>query len=73
MATLAPLGSVFSDGPAGKPFVFVRSEAGWLKRPVELGLQNNVEAVVRSGLNKGDVVALELPVEPGKTGERPPS
>jgi len=73
MATLAPLGSVFSDGPAGKPFVFVRSETGWQKRPVELGLQNNVEAVVRSGLNKGDVVALELPTEPGKTGERPPS
>jgi HlyD family secretion protein len=73
-ATLVPLASVFQDGPAGKPYVFLRSPEGWQKRPVELGLQSNVDAVVRSGLSKGDVVALESPIEAssGKADEKPP-
>jgi HlyD family secretion protein len=74
-ATVAPLGSVFQDGPAGKPYVFLRSETGWQKRPVELGLQSNVEAVVKSGLSLGDVVALDSPLEPSadKPGQKPAS
>jgi len=63
-ATLAPLASIFQDGPAAKPFVLVRSANGWQKREVELGLKNGVFVAVRSGLSKGDVVALEAPPEP---------
>jgi len=74
-ATLAPLASIFQDGPAGKPYVFLRSETGWQKHPVELGLQNNVEAVVKSGLSLGDVVALDSPMDasPDKPERKPPA
>jgi HlyD family secretion protein len=68
-AALAPLSSIFQDGPTAKPFVFVRSADGWQKREVELGLKNSVFVSVRSGLNKGDVVALDTPPESSK----PPS
>jgi len=68
-AAIAPLGSVFQDAASAKAFVFVRSADGWRKSGVELGLRNNIAVVVRSGLSKGDVVALEAPPEqavPGK-------
>jgi multidrug efflux pump subunit AcrA (membrane-fusion protein) len=61
-ATLAPLASIFQDGSA-KPVVFVRSADGWQKREVELGMRNNLAVAVRSGLSKGDVVALDTPIE----------
>jgi multidrug efflux pump subunit AcrA (membrane-fusion protein) len=61
-ATLAPLGSIFQNGSA-KPVVFVRSSDGWQKREVELGMRNNLAVAVRSGLSKGDVVALDMPTE----------
>src|SRR6266850_8137267 len=35
-AALAPLASIFQDGPAAKPFVLVHSATGWQKRQVEL-------------------------------------
>jgi multidrug efflux pump subunit AcrA (membrane-fusion protein) len=60
--TLAPLASIFQDGSA-KPVVFVRSADGWQKREVELGMRNNLAVAVRSGLSKGDVVALDMPAE----------
>jgi len=64
-ATLAPLSAIFFDGPgSAKPFVFLRTPQGWQKRQVQLGLQSNIAAVVRSGLSAGDVVALDSPVEP---------
>jgi multidrug efflux pump subunit AcrA (membrane-fusion protein) len=62
-ATLAPLGSILQDGPAAKPFVLLRSATGWQKRPVDLGLRNNVFVAIRSGLSQGDVVALDAPPE----------
>jgi len=71
-AALAPLGSVFQDGPAAKPFVFVRSTNGWQKREVELGLRNNTSVAVRSGLANGDVVALDPPSEPHASASGPP-
>jgi cobalt-zinc-cadmium efflux system membrane fusion protein len=64
-ATLAPLASIFQDGSA-KPVVFVRSAEGWQKREVELGMRNNLAVAVRSGLSKGDVVALDMPTDPYK-------
>jgi hypothetical protein len=70
-ATLAPLASIFQEGPAAKPFVLVRVANGWQKREVELGLKNSVFVAVRSGLSKGDVVALEAPSEPRSSASGP--
>jgi hypothetical protein len=70
-ATLAPLAAIFQDGPATKPFVFLRSPAGWDKREVQLGLRSNTHVAVRAGLGKGDVVALDPPTE--SAAGKPPS
>ena len=70
-ATMAPLGAVFQNGSAEKPFVFVRTADGWQKREVGLGLRNNIVVAVRSGLSKGDVVALDPPQETTGSGGPP--
>ena len=62
-ATLAPASAVFEDGAGSKPYVFLRSPDGWQKREVEVGIRSNVAVAVRSGLTKGDVVALDIPQE----------
>jgi HlyD family secretion protein len=75
-ATVAPLASIFHEATAGKPFVFVRTADGWLKRQVELGVQSNIAVAVRGGaLSKGDVVALESPAESAVAGaaDKPPA
>jgi len=74
-ATLAPLAAIFAGEPGAKPFVFLRSPEGWQRREVELGVRSNVAAVVTSGLNKGDVVALDMPPQAasGEGGSKPPS
>lgn|SRR5579871_948589 len=59
-AVIAPRSAVFKDD--GKPFVFFQSPTGWIKKPVELGLENNISVAVRSGLQKGDVIALQRPM-----------
>jgi multidrug efflux pump subunit AcrA (membrane-fusion protein) len=61
-ATMAPLSSIFRDGAAR--FVFLQSPDGWIRREVELGPANNLYAVVRGGLNRGDVIAAQMPPEP---------
>jgi hypothetical protein len=60
-AAVAPLETIFRDKPGAEPYVFVQGPAGWERRPVELGLTNNVAAVVRSGLRPGEVIAAERP------------
>ena len=72
-ATVAPLGSIFQDGGAGKPFVFLRSAEGWRKREVELGLRSSIAVAVHSGLNKGDIVAVDMPPQAGSGGSKPPA
>jgi HlyD family secretion protein len=68
-ATMAPLGSVFTEAGAKAPFVYVKTALGWEKREVELGISNNVAVAVKSGLKAGEVVALELPpIGPPKEG-----
>ena len=61
-ATLAPLESIFSDAAGKSPFVFVKNQGGWQRRPVSLGPADNTTAVVRSGLRPGEVIAAEWPV-----------
>ena len=62
-AVVAPIESIFRDGSAAKPFVFLRRPSGWERREVELGVTNYIAAAVRSGLNPGDVVARERPLD----------
>jgi len=58
---VVPVNAVFYDSPSGKPYVFVRGPAGWEKRGVELGISNHIVAALHSGVEKGEVVALERP------------
>lgn len=54
------LAAIFRE-EGGQPFVFVREGTAWVRREVELGLENYTHAAVRSGLKPGEVVALEIP------------
>lgn len=65
-AVLAPLEGIFTDAPGapGAPaarYAFVGTAGGWERREVEIGLTNNVAAVIRSGLRPGEVIASERP------------
>jgi multidrug resistance efflux pump len=66
-AAVVPLGAVFHDSAAPAPFVFVRTESGWIRRDIELGVANNIAAAVRSGLRAGEVVALDRPSSPSNS------
>ena len=57
---IAPLSAVFQDN-SPKPYVFVQSPDGWQRREVELGIENNLVAAVKSGLTPGEVLALDRP------------
>ena len=57
---IAPLASVFAE--EGGPYVFVQGPEGWIKKKVELGLPSYTMVAIRSGLQKGDVVALQRPM-----------
>jgi hypothetical protein len=57
---IAPVGAIFNDSSL-KPHVFVQTGSGWQRRDVELGLNNNLEAVIKGGIKAGEVVALDPP------------
>jgi biotin carboxyl carrier protein len=59
-ALLAPRGAVFEDND--KQFVFIQSPTGWIRKQIEVGLESNTTVAVRSGLQKGDVIALQRPI-----------
>lgn len=61
-AVIAPREAIFREGPAQAAFVYLRGPAGWMRRPVEIGLESNIAVTVRSGLRKGDVLAAERPL-----------
>lgn len=65
---VAPAGSIFREGSLAKPVVYVQQASGWARRDVELGIHNNIAAVIKSGLRPGEVVALD---RPGSSGETP--
>jgi RND family efflux transporter MFP subunit len=62
-APVVPLQAVFpaEDGNGSSYVMVKRSDGGFEERPVELGVSNNLEAVVRSGLQAGEEVALARP------------
>ncbi|HXK05130.1 MAG TPA: HlyD family efflux transporter periplasmic adaptor subunit [Verrucomicrobiae bacterium] len=57
---LAPRAAVFAD-EAGS-FVYVQGAEGWIKKKVELGLPSYTVVAIRSGIQKGDVIALQQPM-----------
>jgi multidrug resistance efflux pump len=59
---VVPLEAVFQDRAGAPPFVFLRSPTGWVRREVELGLANHLAVSVRSGVQKGDVIAAQRPL-----------
>jgi HlyD family secretion protein len=59
-ALIAPRAAIFQEN--GKPFVFLQSATGWVRKQIELGLESNTAVAVRSGLRKGDVIALQRPM-----------
>src|SRR5262249_35586132 len=62
-----PREGLFADPADGRTIAFVRCAQGWEKREIEVGLISSVLAQVKSGLNPGDVVASEWPVESAST------
>ncbi|MEO8592176.1 MAG: HlyD family efflux transporter periplasmic adaptor subunit [Candidatus Solibacter sp.] len=57
---MAPRAAVFAD-QAGT-FMFVQSPEGWIKKKVELGVPSFTQVSIKSGVNKGDVIALQRPM-----------
>ena len=57
---ILPRAAVFEEN--GGSFVFVQGSQGWVKKQVESGLSSFTEVAIRSGLQKGDVVALQRPI-----------
>jgi multidrug resistance efflux pump len=63
-ATLVPLGGLFHEDRGS--FVFLRTSRGWERRPVEVGAANHLVAAIRSGVEPGDVIAAEWPLNEPK-------
>ena len=57
---LAPREAVFEEN--GSPFVFLQGPEGWIRKPVELGLENFTTVAIQSGVQKGDVIATQRPM-----------
>ena len=55
-----PRAAVFDE--ADGQYVFVQGPEGWLRRKVDLGLTSFTTAAVKSGVQKGEVVALQRPL-----------
>jgi HlyD family secretion protein len=55
-----PRAAVFQEN--GASFVFVQGPEGWVKKQIQPGLSNFTHMAVQSGLQKGDVVALQRPL-----------
>jgi multidrug efflux pump subunit AcrA (membrane-fusion protein) len=59
-AMVLPRAAVFEEN--GGSFVFVQGPEGWVKKQVEPGVVSPTQVAIRSGLQKGDVVAIERPI-----------
>jgi HlyD family secretion protein len=57
---VVPRSAVFDEN--GASVVFVQKPEGWEKKTVDLGLSSFTNVAVRSGLQKGDVIALQRPL-----------
>jgi hypothetical protein len=59
-AVLIPQAALFEEN--GGAFVFVQGPEGWIKKQVQPGLSSFTQVAIESGLQKGDVVALQRPL-----------
>ncbi len=59
-ALIAPRSAVFQEND--EAFVFIQGPEGWVRKKVDLGLASFTVVAVRSGLQKGDVIALQRPM-----------
>ena len=59
-AVVAPRAAVFDESSGS--YMFVQGPEGWIKKKVDLGLTSFTVVAIRSGLQKGDVVALQRPL-----------
>lgn len=59
-ALTVPRTAVFDDN--GAPVVFVQKPEGWEKKKVALGLGSFTSVSVKSGVQKGDVLAIQRPL-----------
>ena len=57
---LIPRSAVFAEN--NESYVFVQGPEGWIKKKVELGMPNFTNVAIKSGIQKGDVVALQRPM-----------
>ncbi len=57
---VAPRPAVFTESDAA--FVFIQGPDGWFKKKIDVGLTSYTAVAVRSGLQKGDVIALQRPM-----------
>jgi hypothetical protein len=58
---IIPREGVFNSEDGGQPLAYVQTPSGWETRSLELGLANNVDVGVRSGLSPGEIIALDEP------------
>jgi len=57
---VAPRNAIFDETDGS--YVFVQGPEGWLKKKVDLGLTSFTGVSIRSGVQKGDVIALQRPL-----------
>lgn len=57
---LIPRSAVFAEN--NESYVFVQGPEGWIKKKVEVGTPNYTNVAIKSGIQKGDVVALQRPL-----------
>lgn len=67
-AMLIPIRASFMH--QGKPAVYVQRGQQFLIRPIEVGKRNETDMVVLKGLNQGEVVTLENPIEAAKRAKK---
>lgn len=54
----------------GKPAVYLQKGPDFQVRPIEVGKRNETDIIVQKGLQPGDVVALENPLEAAKKAKK---
>jgi HlyD family secretion protein len=60
-AVVLPRAALFEDN--GSKYVFLRNpEGAWIRKPVETGVVSFTDVAIHSGVQKGDVVALQRPM-----------
>ena len=65
---LIPIRASFSNN--GKPSVWLQKGQRFVIRPIQVGERNDTDIIVKSGLNPGDIVALENPEEAAKKAKK---